>query len=118
MIYAQPDAANLLANTRTTTGTLLTIPAGKWFTGTLVLSATVAVAGASSPTVSISGTDASPADGTVLHRINLSGLVGNIVSDSCTTEILVAAPSGNDVTLEFTAGANGTSSASINGFLI
>lgn len=116
MIFSQPDATNVLCGTRTTTGTIVTIPAGKWFTGTMVLSASVAVLGNSNPTISVSGTNASPASGTVIHRINLNGLALTTVANSATIDVIVIAPPENSVTLEFTAGATGTSSATVNGF--
>lgn len=117
MFSGFPNASEIMANTRTTSGTLVTIPAGKWFTGNVHISASVAVAGNSSPTVQVSGTNAAPASGTVLARLNLVGLALTTVADSVDTEIILLAPSENTITLEFTAGAAGTSSASVNGFI-
>jgi len=112
-----PSNEEFRSGTRTTTGTLITIPAGKRYTGDLVLSASVAVLGNSTPTVTISGTNAGPASGTVIGRINLVGLALTTVADSVCLPVICRAPVENDVTLEFTAGANGVSSATINGFI-
>jgi hypothetical protein len=117
MFNGTPNASEILCNTRTTTGTLVTVPAGKWYTGSLSISATVAVAGASNPVVTVNGTNAAPAAGTVVGRLNLAGLALSTISDAVDTEVIVLAPSGNDVTIDFTAGANGTSSATLNGFI-
>lgn len=117
MFNGQPGSDEIFCNTRTTTGTMVTVPAGKWYTADLTISATVAVAGASNPTVTVNGTDSAPTAGTVVGRINLAGLALSTVSDCATFGILVKAPSGNSVTLDFTAGANGTSSATINGYI-
>lgn len=117
MFPGQPNSSEILANTRTATGTLVTIPAGKWFTGNVSISASVAVAGNSTPTVSVSGTNAAPANNTVIARLNLVGLALTTVNDTVETEVICLAPSGNDITLEFTAGANGTSSATVNGYI-
>jgi hypothetical protein len=117
MFPGQPNATEILCATRTTTGTLITIPAGSWFTGTLTISGSVAVLGNSNPTVTTSGTNAAPASGTVVGRINLAGLAATTVADTGTFEVVALAPSGNDITLEFTAGASGTSSATINGYI-
>jgi len=111
------DAGDHLANTRSTTGTIITVPAGRYYSGTISMSATVAVAGASNPVVVVNGTDAAPAAGTVLCRLNLAGLALSTISDTISTEFQVYASGGNDITLDFTAGANGTSSASVNGFV-
>lgn len=81
------------------------------------MSATVAVAGASNPVVTVNGTNAAPAAGTVVARLNIAGLALSTVADSNTTSLIMKAPPENDVTLDFTAGANGTSSVTINGFI-
>jgi len=110
------NTADIRGNTRTTTGTLITIPQGKFFTGNVLLSAQLTAAGTSQPRVSVGGTTSVPATGSVLAQINVGGLLAVAVSDSAETEVLVYAGS-SDVTLEFTAGASGTSSASVNGFI-
>ncbi len=117
MFSGSPDASDIRCSTRTTTGLMVTVPAGRWYTGSLSISATVSAAGASNPVVTVNGTDASPASGTVVGRLNLAGLALSTISDTVDTEIIVLAPSGNDVTIDFTAGANGTSSATLNGFV-
>lgn len=117
MFQGAPSREEMLTNTLSASGTLITVPAGKWYTGNLVLSATVAVAGASNPTVQTAGTNAAPTAGTPLARLNIAGLALSTVSDSVSTEILLLAPDENDITLTFTAGANGVSSASVNGYI-
>lgn len=117
MFAGQPNASEIRSNTVTATGTIVTIPAGKWFTGDLSMSATVAVAGASNPVVTVNGTNAAPASGTVIGRLNLAGLALSTISDTMSTEVIVLAPPENDVTINFTAGANGVSSATVNGYI-
>jgi len=112
-----PAASEIVCNSRTTTGTLITIPAGKWYTGTLTVTAAVAVAGTSAPTVTTSGTNASPAAGTIVGRHSVTGLLAAAAAGSSTTDVIILAPDENDVTLEFTAGAAGSSSATINGYI-
>ena len=107
----------MLNGSRTTTGTLVTIPAGKWFTGDLVMTASVAAVGSSAPTVTTSGTNVAPAAGSVVGRLNVSGLLAAVGSQTMSTEVLILAPDENDVTLEFTAGAAGASSATVNGYV-
>lgn len=117
MIFAQPDPTDVMSSTRTTTGTMVTVPAGRWYTGTAVLSASVSVAGTSIPTITVNGTNAAPASGTVIHRINLTGLALTTVASTATIDFVVVAPPENSITLDFTAGASGTSSGTVNGFL-
>lgn len=113
-----PNASEILCNSRTATGTLITIPAGKWYTGNLSMTGATSVAGNCFPTVTTAGTNVAPAASTVIARLHLTGvaLLGP-VADSNDTEILILAPDENDVTLEFTAGAVGTSSATVNGYI-
>lgn len=117
MFQGQPNSQEILCATRTTTGTMVTVPAGKWYTGNVSMSASVAVLGNSNPVVTVNGTNASPASGTVIARLDLSGLALTTVNDAIDTEIIVLAPAENSVTIDFTAGANGTSSATINGYI-
>lgn len=116
MFPSAPDKEDILAGTRTTSGTLVTVPPGKWYTGNVILSASVAVAGNSAPTISVNGTNATPVNGTVIAQLNVVGLALTTVSDSVSTEILVYADT-DPITIDFTAGATGSSSASINGYI-
>lgn len=117
MFPGSPGASQIIGNTVSATGTLVTIPAGNTLTANLLLSAAVAVAGTSAPTVTVQGTNAAPANGTVIAKISVTGLLAAAAADSVPFEIVVKAPAENDVTLQFTAGASGASSASISGWL-
>jgi hypothetical protein len=122
MIQVIPPAEDIInASATATTAGIVTVPGGRWLTANIQLSASVSALGNSNPTVTYvipGGTsDAAPANGSVLARINVTGLSLTVVSDSDTTEILVYG-GDNGCTLNFTAGASGTSSVTINGFLI
>ena len=97
------------------------MPGGRWLSADVQLSASIALAGTATPEVTYhvpGGTSgAAPADGSVLARITLTGLALTTVADSNTTEIYVYG-GDNGCTLNFTAGASGSSSVTINGFLI
>lgn len=116
MYPARPSASEIIANTVSATGTLVTIPAGKWFVGSITISAAVAAAGTSSPVVTVNGVNAAPATGTVIARVDAIGLATGVASNSAQASVLVKAPTGNAITLDFTAGALGTSSVSISGY--
>lgn len=117
MFSGQPNSSEIVCGSRTSTGTLITIPAGKWYTGNLTVTAAVAAVGTSAPTVTTSGTNVAPNAGTVIGRHSVSGLLAAAAAGSSSTEVIILAPPENDVTLEFTAGAAGSSSATINGFI-
>jgi hypothetical protein len=122
MIQVNPPASDIVnASATATTSSIVTVPGGRWLSANVQLSASVSVLGNSNPSVSYvipGGTSgAAPANGSTLARINVTGLVATAVSVTDTTEILVYG-GDNGCTLNFTAGAAGTSSVVINGFLI
>lgn len=117
MFPGSPGSDQIVGNSLTASGTLVTVPAGNTLSANILMTATVAVAGTCAPTVTVQGTNASPASGTVVARLTVQGVgVTASAADSNVMEVLVKAPPENDVTLVFTAGAAGSSSATINGW--
>jgi len=117
MLEQSVDASQIVNGSRSTTGTILTIPAGMQWSGSVMLTASVAIAGTSAPQVTTAGTNVTPAAGSIVHRLSVTGLALSTVGDSATIEVVVRAPEENAVTLEFTAGASGSSTATANGYL-
>lgn len=117
MFPGQPSSSEILCGTRTTTGTVITVPAGKWYTGNVSMTSSVAAAGTSAPTLTVNGANAAPASGTVVARCESAGLLASASANATFQEIIVLAPAENDVTLDFTAGAAGASSVTINGYV-
>lgn len=115
MMDGQPNISEVITNSATASGTVVTVPAGKWFTGDWTLAGSISVAGNCNPTFSISGSTTDQ-DG-VFGRINITGLALVTVSDSLSGSVIVKAPDSQDATIVFTAGASGVSSGTINGFL-
>lgn len=103
--------------TRTTSGTLFTIPAGKTLSASCVLSGSITLAGNCNPRVTVAGTNAEPPNGSTVHQLMLTGLALTTASNSSTVDLIVRAPAGNNVTLEFSAGDVGQSSVTLNGFI-
>lgn len=116
MFPGSPAQSQIIGGSRTTSGLLATVPAGMTLTANIGMTAAVAVLGTSAPTVTVNGTNAAPASGTVIARLTVSGLLAAVGTAAEDFEILVKAPPGNDITLDFTAGAAGQSSATINGW--
>lgn len=116
MFPGSPGSDQIVGNSLTANGTLATVPAGNTLTANILLTAAVAVAGTSAPTVTVQGTNAAPATGTVIARLTVTGLLAAAAADSCEFEVLVKAPAENAVTLVFAAGAAGSSSATISGW--
>lgn len=116
MFPGSPGSDQVIGNSLTANGTLATVPAGNTLTANILLTAAVAVAGTSAPTVTVQGTNAAPATGTVIARLTVTGVLAAAAADSCEFEVLVKAPAENAVTLVFAAGAAGSSSATISGW--
>lgn len=111
-----PATADIVGSSRTTTGTLVTIPAGRTFYGAVSLSNSVTVAGNNQPTISISGTGALPS-GTI-HQIVSVGLALTAITNSNTiTNVYIYGGTGG-ATVTFTQGASGTSTGQIVGRLL
>ncbi len=119
MINHNPSSGDIRVASRTTSGLIVTIPAGRTFSADVSLSASIAVAGSGNPFVTFNGggQGAEPASGTVVSRLALSGLALAVVANSTETEIIVRAGDA-DATLDFNVGGTSSAAVSINGFLI
>lgn len=117
MFPGGPAQDQIKGNSLTASGTLVVVPAGNILTANIQLSAAVAVAGTSAPVVTVQGTNAAPPAGTVIARLNVTGLLASAAADSNEFEVLVKAPPENDISLVFTQGAAGASSATISGWV-
>lgn len=118
MIFATPSASDIINGSATsTTSALVTVPAGKWFTGIAQLAAVQSGAGTAAPNVTwtATGSGFAPASGSVVARIEVGGLLGVISSDSSVMELFVY---GGDTGGQFNFTASGTSSCVITGILI
>jgi hypothetical protein len=113
-----PGRTDILCNSRTTAGTIITIPAGKVWCGDLMISVSVAAAQTGTPTITVSGANAAPADGTIVHRLSVTGLALSTITDSATIPVIVRAPAGNAVTLEFAATGSTSAAAVANVVLL
>lgn len=123
-------AANILVGSATAdAATIITIPAGRAWKGTVVLSAALgtapAVAGATAdPTVSTAGTNVVPAAGVVLRTALRTGggsaaaTVGTNSQGTASIPLTVIAPPGNAATLTLQLGGATAASASASGELL
>jgi len=111
------NPGDVVCGSRTTAGTIITIPAGRQWCGSIMISASATTAGTATPTVTVTGTNASPANGTVVNRLSITGLALSTVADSAMIDLIAFAPAGNDVTLEFATGGAASAAVVANGFL-
>ena len=116
MFPGSPSQAQIVGNSLTTSGTLVTVPAGMTLTANVVLNAAVAVLGSAVLTVTVNGTNAAPAAGTIIARLTVAGLLAAAACGVEDCEILVRAPAGNSITVDFAISGVGTGSASLNGW--
>lgn len=121
-MLGNPSIVNItefINGSRTTTGTVVTIPANKYFSVDIQLSGAQSGAGTATPSVSFnSGSTVgtfSPATGGTVARLQIVGLLGVTSSDS--SVVSLSGYSGDvGATLDFTA--SGTSSVVVNGFTL
>lgn len=107
VVHESPPAlSDILRASRTTTGTLITVPSGRVFRGSAEVSCSIAVAGNSQPFIT---------DGVnEIIRCEAVGLALTTVTNSASiSDVYIAGPA----TVTFTAGA-GSSSGSIAGRLL
>lgn len=119
------NGANILAGTAvatnsTTPVTLITVPAGRSWRGEVVVSIASTAAAIVAATVDVNGTNAIPASGTVVSRVNIGGLTSGGFQISQRFTVAVQAPTGNSITLRLvnTSATANTSSATANGVLV
>jgi len=111
-----PVSTDLVGASRNTTGTLVTIPAGRTFMGAVSLSCSLSLAGSCEPTISITGTGALPSG--IIHQIICVGLSLTVVANSNTIDNVFIFGGTGGATVTFTAGASGTSTGQICGHLL
>lgn len=113
---AVPASSDIRGASASATGTLVTIPAGRTFRGSVSLSCSVSVAGNNQPTISVSGTGVVPS-GTI-HQITAAGLALSTITNSNTLDDVYIYGGSAGATVTFTAGANGQSMGQIAGILL
>lgn len=123
-------AANVLVGRATAdAATIITVPAGRVWRGTVALSAAMGTAAAvagvtATPTVSVAGTGVTPAAGVVLGLAlrtgggAATGTVGTNSQGSVSLPLTVIAPSGNEVTVTLQTGGATVASATASGELL
>jgi len=102
----------LSGSSTTDQGTIITIPAGKWWRGSISISSSLSAginvgAQQATPTVTIQGTNSDPVNGSVMAAVSLStpavgllSLLGVTSNQSvCQVGIALQAPPGNSVLL-------------------
>lgn len=111
-----PVSTDLVGASRSTTGTLVTIPIGRTFVGSVSLSCSISVLGNSQPSISVSGAGALPAG--TLHQIIAVGLALTTVANSNSMGGVYIYGGTAGATVTFTQGASGTSTGQICGRLL
>lgn len=125
MIIAYPSPSDIVNANGTSTATgIITVPAGRWLTANVQISAHLTGVGPATPrviyTVPGGATNAAPPNASVVAELHLGGTLGVSVQDSNTTDILVYGgdAGGPSCTLDFNSGSATGVSYTISGFLI
>lgn len=107
----------ILNGTRTTSGTILTIPPNSFFNGSCSISGSVTIAGSATPRVTVVGNTVEPAGNSIVHQVAFAGLVASVGSGGTPGELIIKTGS-ESATLEFNTGGASLATVTINGFLI
>src|SRR5690349_8181947 len=107
----------ILNGTRTTNGTILTIPPNSMFNGTIAISASIAIAGSATPHVTVTGATVEPAQGSIVHQVAVAGLVAGIGSGGTPIDCVIKT-GAQSATLDFDTGGATIATVTINGYLV
>lgn len=110
-----PVVGDCLFGSRTSTGTVLTVPAGRFWHGSVSLSANITIAGNASCSVSVASTGGS--NGTI-HALQCQGLALTALSSANTLSDVWLSGGTSGATVTFTSGAAGSSSGQASGVLL
>lgn len=116
MRMLNPGAGRIRNGSRTTSGTIVTVPANHVLNATIFMAASISVAGSARPTVTVAGTGGEPGDGAILHQLAMSGLALSTIVDHASMDVVVRA-NGTPLTLEFNTGGATMASVVVNGYV-
>lgn len=109
-VESAPAASDILFASKSSSGTLFTVPANRVWRGSISLAGAISVAGNGTCSVSI------PA-GTI-HNLPLTGLALTALASANTLDNVYIHGGGSGVAVTFNAGATGATSASVAGRLL
>jgi hypothetical protein len=113
---AIPVSSDIINATSSSTGTLVVIPAGRTFYGSLNVSAAISVAGQSQPTIFSAGAGVVPTG--FIHQVIAQALATSTGNVSNTLNNVYIFGGSAGATITFTQGALGASSGEISGILL
>lgn len=120
MILSRPSGADILcASASATTATLLTVPANRWYTANVCISASANLNVTATPALTWTPNDGSagPATTTVVSRCTVISINSAPQSNSATNHIVVYGGASGGV-LSFAINSSTAASISVNGFLL
>lgn len=109
-VESAPSSEDILFGSRTTTGTLFTVPAGRVWRGSISLAGAISVAGNATCSVSI------PAG--TLHSLPVTGLALTALASANTLDNVYIHGGVGGVAVTFNAGATGSTAGSATGRLL
>ena len=112
-----PSSGDIRVSTRTTNGTMITVPAGRVFCYDINITNSVSIAGNGNTTVTWNGVGSEIADGTVLLQCVVSGLALTVSANTAYITGVVRA-GANDCTISFASSGTSAASATVSGYFL
>lgn len=107
----------ILNGTRTSNGTIVTIPPNSMFNGSISISGSITLAGSATPRVTVAGNTVEPAAGAIVHQTAFAGLLAGIGSSGTSVDCVIKT-GAEAATLVFDTGGASIASVTINGYLV
>lgn len=116
-VPAMPSSGDYKYSTRTTNGTMITVPAGRVLCFDASCNNSISIAGNGNTTITFNGVGAEIPDGTILLQCVVSGLALTIGANTAyVTGVVKAGP--NDCTISFATSGTSAASGTLSGYLL
>lgn len=115
---AMPSSGDYKYSTRTTNGTMVTVPAGRVLVYDLSITNSITVTGSGNTTITFNGTGAEIPDGTVLLQCVCAGIALTSVGTNTAYISGVIKAGANDCTVSFATSGTSSATGTLSGYLL
>lgn len=118
LVTVQGFVGSILSGSQTAdAGTIITIGPNLGFVGQVLISATELAAATATPNVTVQGAGSTPASGTKIAQLSLTGTATQPAADTAVINVYILAPAAG-CTLQLNLGGATAASASVNGYTL